>query len=395
MMQGFEAVVAGHICLDVIPGLSHLPTGKFGEYLQPGRTLLVGPAVFCTGGPVSNTGLAMHKLGIGTRLIGKVGADPFADIVRGVVSRYDPALLQGLVTDPNAPTSYTVVMTAPGVDRIFMHCTGANDEFASQDIDYGLVEQARLFHFGYPPVMRKIYADGGRELVEVFRKAKATGVTTSLALTAPDPESPGGKADWLGMLECSLPYVDIFLPSFEELLYGLRRKEYERLSAQTQGNLLDAATPELISDLGRQMLEMGTKLAVIKLGNRGLYVRAANAQVLSGMGRGRVANLAAWGGIELRSACFKVDVVGTTGSGDTTIAGFLSGVLRGLGPEDAATAAVAVGACNVEALDALSGLRPWEETLARIAAGWEHLPMAFAEPGWQNVRDGLWTRRLS
>lgn len=393
MMQRVEVVVAGHICLDVIPGLSHLPPGKLGDYLQPGHTVLAGPAVFCTGGPVSNTGLALHRLGIGTRLIGKVGADPFAEIVRSVVSRYDPALVQGLVTDANESTSYTVVMTAPGVDRIFMHCTGANDAFGSEDIDYDLVAQARLFHFGYPPVMRKIYANGGKELEEVFRRAKATGVTTALDLTAPDPESPGGKVDWLGILGRTLPYVDVFLPSFEELLYCLRRKDYDELTCTTSGCLLDAATPELISALGQQILDMGTKIAVIKLGDRGLYVRTASASVLAQMGRGQAADLQQWGDVELRSACFKVDVVGTTGSGDTTIAGFLSGLLRGLSPEETITAAVAVGACNVEALDALSGLRSWEDTLARVSAGWAYLPLDFAAPGWQAVHDGLWIKR--
>jgi sugar/nucleoside kinase (ribokinase family) len=64
-------------------------------------------------------------------------------------------------------------------------------------------------------------------------------------------------------------------------------------------------------------------------------------------------------------------VVGTTGSGDATIAGFLSAFLREMSPEDAVNAAVAVGACNVEAADALSGLRSWDETLNRIGQGWE------------------------
>ena len=41
----------------------------------PGRLLQIGPATFSTGGPVSNTGLALHRLGIATRLMGKVGDD--------------------------------------------------------------------------------------------------------------------------------------------------------------------------------------------------------------------------------------------------------------------------------------------------------------------------------
>src|SRR5260370_18175509 len=52
-----EAVVAGHICLDVIPTLV-----AGGEVFMPGQTVEAGPAVFSTRGPVSNTGLALHHL---------------------------------------------------------------------------------------------------------------------------------------------------------------------------------------------------------------------------------------------------------------------------------------------------------------------------------------------
>jgi sugar/nucleoside kinase (ribokinase family) len=94
---------------------------------------------------------------------------------------------------------------------------------------------------------------------------------------------------------------------------------------------------------------------------------------------------------EIWSPCFQVNVAGTTGSGDATIAGFLAAFLRGLAPEDALTAAVAVGACNVEAPDALSGIRGWDETLGRVRNGWPRHALEIAARGWR--RDpglGLW-----
>jgi len=52
---------------------------------------------------------------------------------------------------------------------------------------------------------------------------------------------------------------------------------------------------------------------------------------------------------------------------------------------------VAVGACNVEAADALSGLRSWEDTLGRIRLGWERLPVTLSAPGWSWDEPGqLW-----
>jgi hypothetical protein len=44
--------------------------------------------------------------------------------------------------------------------------------------------------------------------------------------------------------------------------------------------------------------------------------------------------------------------------------------------------AAAVGACNVEAADAVSGVRSWEETTARVQAGWPRRPLEFDDPGW-------------
>ena len=59
-------------------------------------------------------------------------------------------------------------------------------------------------------------------------------------------------------------------------------------------------------------------------------------------------------------------------------AGLLAALLRGLDPPDAARWACAVGACNVEAADATSGVRTWEETQARMDAGWPHHDLRLA-----------------
>jgi sugar/nucleoside kinase (ribokinase family) len=324
-----------------------------------------------------------------------VGIDPFAEIVRRIVGAFDEELIGGLVSDASVTTSYTVILSAPGMDRIFLHCPGANDAFSAADVNYDLVSQARIFHFGYPPVMQKIYSEGGRELVEIFRRAKETGVTTSLDMTFPDPNSAGGRADWPSILAKTLPFVDIFLPSFEELLFCLRRKVYDDLErTMPDGHILLGATPELVSGLGRQLIEMGVKIAVIKLGEKGLYIRTAGMNALKTMGRAAPADPAGWANLQLRASCFRTEVVGTTGSGDATIAGFLSGLLRGLSPQEVINAAVAVGACNVEAPDALSGLCSWEDTIARISAGWQHWPLDLSEGGWTQVVEGIWEKTI-
>jgi sugar/nucleoside kinase (ribokinase family) len=376
-----RAVVAGHICLDVMPDMSHLPSGEFVEHFKPGHLISVGAARFAAGGPVSNVGLALHKLGIPTHLIAKTGDDPYGRILQQIITDYDEHLLRGLRIDIEQPTSYSVIISPPGVDRIFLHCPGVNDAFKASDIDFELVAEADLMHFGYPPIMQQMYQNGGAELVDVFRRAKGTGITTSLDMAFPDPASPGGQVDWRDILGVVLPFVDIFAPSIEEIIFMLHRPLYETMCADF-GDVLTSITPSLISDLGTELLELGATIILLKLGHQGAYLRTAEQTHWADFGRATPVKLADWGGKELWSSCYQVDVVGTTGSGDATIAGFLSALLRNLSPHAALNIAVAVGACNVEAPDALGGLYAWEETLNRIQNGWDKHSLKLHIPGW-------------
>jgi sugar/nucleoside kinase (ribokinase family) len=280
-----------------------------------------------------------------------------------------------MIIDPAVNSSYTIVVSPPDTDRSFLHYPGANDAFDASDIRYNVVDSVSLFHFGYPPLMARFYADDGAELVEMYRRAKATGVTTSLDMALPAADSPAGRADWPLILRRALPYVDVFLPSFEELLFMLRRAEYDRLASRTGGDLLRSADRPLLRSLSDELLALGARIVGIKLGHLGFYLRTGSAEQIAGIGRARPADVDAWAACETVTPCFQVDVVGTVGSGDCTIAGFLSALLRDLPPHDAARMAAAVGACNVEAADALSGVRTWDETVARVESGWPQHPL--------------------
>ena len=392
MSETYDAVVAGHLCLDLIPDMTRISQDRIEQVFVPGRLSIVGPATFCSGGPVSNAGLALTKLGVQTQLMGKVGDDVLGQVVNEIVGSYGPSLTDGMIIDREVNTSYTVVLSPPGVDRFFLHFPGANDTFSADDVRYDLVSKARLFHFGYPPIMQLMYERDGIQLAEIFRSAKDTGVTTSLDMALPDPTSAAGRADWVTILRSTLPHVDVFLPSIEEILYMLRRAVYDELYRAADGpNFLPWITPELLSDLGRQLLGMGPKVVCLKLGDRGLYLRTADWPAIASLGRARPSDPAAWANKELWTACFKVDEVGTAGSGDSTIAGFLSALLRDMSAEEAVTGAVAVGACNVEAADTLSGVRPWNETLQRVASGWARHELDLDAPGWHFHEDHqLW-----
>jgi sugar/nucleoside kinase (ribokinase family) len=392
MSLNYDVLVAGHICLDIHPDLSGEGREPFKESFLPGRLVAVGPAACSTGGAVSNTGLALNRLGIATRLAGKVGDDLFGQAICQIVAARDPSLAEGMIIDAAASTSYSIIINYPGIDRIFLHYPGANDVFRADDVPYPLLEQARLFHFGYPPIMRSTFIDGGAQLGEIFQRAKRTGVTTSLDMAFPDPSSEAGQADWRSILGFVLPQVDIFLPSAEEILFMLRRATYRELCQKAGGSdILPFITTQLLSDLGQELLGMGTRMVGLKLGCRGMYLRTNDRILDRSMGRAQPARPDEWTGQELWAPCFKVAVAGTTGAGDATIAGFLGALIRDLPVEQALNLGVAVGACNVEAADALSGIRPWDDTFARIASGWERQQLELNSPGWAFDPDrGVW-----
>lgn len=393
MEEPIDAVVTGHLCLDVIPDLGRIQPEAFARLFQPGRLLEAGPVSFATGGPVSNTGLALHKLGVPTRLMGKVGDDIFGGAVRQYIAGIDPDLVSGMRVSASADTSYTIIISPPGMDRIFLHHPGANDAFFADDLDYELIARSRLFHFGYPPLMRSMYEDGGDELQAIFRRAKETGTTTSLDMALPDPTSASGRAPWPQILAKCLPHVDIFLPSIEELLFTLRRETYEGLRQDAGGpDFLPLITPDLLAEISDTLHEMGVAVVVIKLGRRGLYLHTGDEARIVGMGRAAPDEPADWARKVYWAPTFQVDVVGTTGAGDATIAGFLAALLRGLAPEEALNMATAVGACNVEAADSLSGIRTWEETRARVQAGWPKRRESLDAFGWRYRPEvGLWS----
>ncbi len=397
-----EAVIAGVICLDVIPQMEHQVTSnEVGQLFVPGKLINIGPAVTSTGGAVPNTGIALHRLGVSVRLMGKIGDDLFGGAVAKLLEEQEQGLSSDLIVSPSEMTSYTIVISPPGVDRIFLHCSGANDTFSADDIRYDDIKETRLFHFGYPPLMKRMYSNGGEEMAEMFQRVKELGITTSLDMAKPDPDSTAGRIDWISFLELVLPHVDVFLPSYEELLYMLDREQYSRLEKErssANGDTGVGVDSLLLSQLADRLLLMGVAIVGIKLGEHGLYVKTtSDVSRFEAMGACWTDSAGIdWGGHELLAPCYSVDVIGTTGAGDCTIAGFLTGLLHGLPMERIILSAVAVGACNVERPDATSGVPSWDQVEQRMASGWQQRDNSWLErdPAWrQDQQSGLYYKR--
>ena len=365
-MKSIDVIVAGHLCIDLIPRMASIPLTAF---TQPGRLYEVGAMDVSTGGAVSNTGLALHRLGVNVRLLSCVGDDLIGRLIVDFLNSRDPELVQFISSVEGVSSSYSVVLSPQRVDRIFLHNPGTNAAFGVNSLDYSVVERTRVVHLGYPPILPRLYANEGHELVEMFQRLKARGVVTSLDMSLPDISSSAGSANWSNILKAVLPYVDIFVPSLEEIMFMLRRADYD-VSA---GDMRNYVHPQYMKSLTNEMLEMGAAVAGVKCGVDGIFVSTAGSQRLDVVRRNLVLS-SDWNSSTEIHPSFHAEVVGTTGAGDSAYAGFLAAMTRGTSFAEAVRWACAVGACNVEAADATSGVLDWDSTVLRMNSGWRTNP---------------------
>lgn len=111
------------------------------------------------------------------------------------------------------------------------------------------------------------------------------------------------------------------------------------------------------------------------------------------MGAAKPKDFDNWSNRELWTQAFVVDHFGSaTGSGDSSIAGFLSAFLCGRTIEDALKYATCVGFQNVRVLDAVSGIKTWDETTAMLKANMPMIDAHIEADGWKYAKDyALWT----
>ncbi len=366
-----KVIVAGHICLDITPVFPKERATNVEQILSPGKLIQMGNADVHTGGAVANTGLAMKILGNDVSLMGKIGRDAFGHIIQSALREYDAD--EGMICDTASSTSYSVVLAIPGIDRIFLHHTGANDTFTAEDMDFQKMEEAALFHFGYPSIMASMYREDGVHLAELMKRVQLAGAATSLDLAAVDPTSEAGRARWDHILAQTLPYVDFFVPSMEELLFMLQRDKLEELQVRAAGkDITDVLDVEKdVMPLGEKCMELGCKVLLLKCGAKGMYLKTANEHILEKISERVDLYASKWADQSIFESSYVPEkILSGTGAGDTSIAAFLTAMLQGEDPQMCLHLAAATGACCVAAYDALSGLKPLDELKEKIKKGW-------------------------
>jgi sugar/nucleoside kinase (ribokinase family) len=369
MAEPVEVVVAGHICLDMIPRLGALAPGALETQ---GRLFEVGGLRVTTGGLVANVGVTLAQLGVPVRLLATVGSDLVGLSTLESLRRVSPTLADGVRIREGAESAYTIVLARPGQDRLFLHCTGPNQTFGIEDIDFSLVEGARWFHFGYPPVLPRMFAGGGEMLEAVLQRAKTAGALTSLDFTLPDPATASGQADWPAILRRVLPFTHVFVPSLAEAVYLLRRDLY----MQWDGQVFAHADRALLETLVTELLAMGPAIVGIKLGEQGVLLAGAPAHRLSAA-QSVLPTLDRWADRQVWQSAYDVHVEGTTGAGDAAYGGLIAALLRGHEPEECARLFCATGAAAVESIDGLRGIPDAGKLRARFSAYGQVRPSSY------------------
>ncbi len=367
-----KIVCAGHVCIDITPAIPDSGCRRIEEVLTPGKLVQVGRASLSVGGSVSNTGLGLKVLGADVSLMGKIGKDSFGEAIINEYRKYDAE--DGLIVQDQDATSYSVVVAIPGIDRIFLHHSGANDTFCDADIPWDKVRGSALFHFGYPPIMKKTYENEGEELIRILTHARQAQAATSLDLAAVDPHSDAGRQDWRKILTKALPLVDIFCPSIEELCYMLDQERFalwkKRAGGRDVTTILDV--DQDIRPLAQECMDLGCKIVFLKCGAPGMYLKTADEETLSLITDAMELDPGIWADRDFFERSYVPEkILSGTGAGDTSIAAFLKAVLDGYDPETTMHLAAGTGASCVESYSAIGGLRSFEELLKKMEEGWE------------------------
>jgi sugar/nucleoside kinase (ribokinase family) len=126
----------------------------------------------------------------------------------------------------------------------------------------------------------------------------------------------------MNKIEGSLCLLDWFMPSYDEAVM---------LSGKNK--------PEEISMV---FSEKGVKNVVIKLGEKGCYVKPFD-------------------GSGFYSPAYKAQTIDTSGAGDAFCAGFITGMIKGWGAPDCARFANAAGAGCVSAIGTTAGIKSFDQ----------------------------------
>jgi sugar/nucleoside kinase (ribokinase family) len=264
MKKIYDVLVAGELNVDVI-------FNRLNKFPEAGKEILAEEMTITLGSSSAIFASNLSVLGSKVTFIGTLARDNFGNQIMASLQSKRVHTNNIIYTD-KLSTGATVVLNFPE-ERAIITYPGAMSLLSIQHISGKALGDSRHLH------VSSIFLSTGlkKDILELFKKAKALGLTTSL-----DPQWDPAER-WDIDFSSLLPYVDIFMPNDSEL---------------------KALTGTEDIHEGIKILSAQANIIIVKCGKEGAYL---------------------WKGGELihQPAFFNPKVVDSVGAGDSFAAGFI------------------------------------------------------------------------
>lgn len=206
------------------------------------------------GGAPCNYLSALSRYGKKTAFIGKVGDDAFGRLLRASLEQ-EGVELRGLISDPEVFTTLAFVAVDPRGDRSFSFARkpGADTCLRYEEIDLGLVDEAKVLHFGTLSLTDEPARTATERLVDYARE-KGKLISFDPNLRPPL---------WKSKQEAAA-----------RMLWGLGKADVVKISDDEVDFLFDCDEREAAQKI---ISEFGVKLAMVTLGSRGCWLSNGGA----------------------------------------------------------------------------------------------------------------------
>jgi ribokinase len=279
MRSRAQVLVVGDANVDLVLRGDVVPRFGQAEQLLDAADLVLGASA-----GIAASGLA--KLGIDTALSAIIGDDRFGGVVRDALVA-SGVRLDALLIRPDHPTGLTVILSQPH-DRSILTLPGTVPLLRAEDVRASVEAlEPQHVHFASYFLLPQL----GAELPDLLGWLRERGITTSLD-TNWDP-----VGQWHGLAEV-LPRLDLFLPNGAELV-GIA----ERLGFEFDND----------EDAALQIARLGPRV-VVKAGGDGAWSVGPDGHID-------------------RVPADPIEVVDTTGAGDSFDAGYLAARIHGISSE--------------------------------------------------------------
>lgn len=272
---------------------------EVGDYIAD--SMILSP-----GGDALNQAVAASKLGCPTELMTCVGDDWFGNYLKEYLGK-NTKIKVSAVEKKECATSVSIVLVEENGERRFIKTlNGSINECSVGDIDLDqFSEHVKILSIGSLGGSRGL---AGKDMAVFLRKIKKKGIM----VTADMVDNLGGGS--YEMLKDVMPYIDYFLPSESEIKI-----------------LFGETSIEEAADI---LLNLGVKHVVVKLGEKGVFLKERKMQKYL--------------------PAYKARAVDTTGAGDHFVAGFNAALSKSMEFEECVRYGMAAASLAVQTTGTVS-----------------------------------------